>query len=299
MVTVAFCLVSSVFAPHPVWLSPWFHFPLPIIYREGGTCSLQWHSRCALKVSCQIIAATAGTQPSEDMPEPKVELSWDLFLCDRLNGNKDSGCHKALSETWECWEELSTQLQCMNTNLSCRCSCTCLVSGNNVIQNTCAAFWIMQIALPSICLDLPLPFSHALTLNVLHLYTLCATDVSSELDYKCMYVYSMCELGLSDLLHLHLNCNMIKRDMQGWVELLVKRGCNLLMLALGSAERSTTVMVQIHKHSTPAATDLDAVHPWTHQRLGGSVCHDVTWWYFPRPLPSSYVSSLFYELFSG
>ncbi len=46
----AYCVVSSVFDPHPVWLSPWFHFPLPSGCREGGTCLLQWHCSCWLKL---------------------------------------------------------------------------------------------------------------------------------------------------------------------------------------------------------------------------------------------------------
>lgn len=31
-----------------------------------------------------------GTEPSEELPE----LSWELFLYDGLNGDKDSGCHR-------------------------------------------------------------------------------------------------------------------------------------------------------------------------------------------------------------
>lgn len=101
------CFPSVLFLIHT--LSDCLHgfvFPPPVGYREGVTCLLHWHCSCWLRVSHKIMGEMEENEPSKDMPEPKVELSGKFFLC----GNKGSGCHKALSETRECWKVLRIQL---------------------------------------------------------------------------------------------------------------------------------------------------------------------------------------------
>lgn len=86
-------------------------FPLPIANREGGTCLLQWHCSCWLESVIRLWETLADDdKPSKDMPEPKGGTVREILSLKRTGWEQRSGCHTALSETWECWEVLSVQL---------------------------------------------------------------------------------------------------------------------------------------------------------------------------------------------
>lgn len=121
-------------------------FPHPIGYREGETCLLQWRCSYWLKLVTRLWERwNRSSQVKTCLSQRWNNLGLFFFCVKTLNGNNSSGCHKALSETWVCWEVLSTQSTVQYswsiwTQTFASDVDTCFALGNNLtLQNTCGA----------------------------------------------------------------------------------------------------------------------------------------------------------------